>query len=223
MDRKKILFIIFAPFLLNLAASFITYSMVPIHLWRTDPVEASKIFYSYLWSYQSAFMIAVQVTFGLALMKWTKGLYDLRLKDALIIIALVAFAELLFLSEYALNALLYGPSTQSAEWLRDVVSRIPLWARYMNALLAPFTAGIFEEIVWRGYGITRLEEFMSPKRAVFLQALAFALWHVSPVHVIFVFFIGLAYGYTFLKRRSLAPLIIAHVITDLIGFSWMIT
>ncbi|MDK2372318.1 MAG: CPBP family intramembrane metalloprotease [Candidatus Korarchaeota archaeon] len=171
-----------------------------------------KELYVLIWSYQSLFMIMIQASFGLALFTKTRVAYDLRREDVLLIASLILAAELLFFMENSIQP--YG-----YEWFLDVISRIPAWAKYMNFLVAPFTAGIFEEIIWRGFGIESLRRFTSEVKAILIQAIAFALWHISPIHVIFVFFIGLAYGFAFVKRRSLAPLIIAHILTDLIGFS----
>ena len=39
----------------------------------------------------------------------------------------------------------------------------------------------------------------------------------TSIPAIFVFFIDLAYGFAYIRRKSLAPLIIAHITTDLIG------
>ncbi len=212
MGKRTIIAILFAPFMLNLIASFLIYSMVPRHLWILKPKEAMKELYVLIWSYQSIFMITIQVSFGLALFTKTRVAYDLRRGDILLIALLVLAAELLFFIENSIQP--YG-----YEWFLDVIRRIPAWAKYMNFLVAPFTAGIFEEIIWRGFGIGSLLRFTSEVKAILIQAIAFALWHISPIHVIFVFFIGLAYGFAFVKRRSLAPLIIAHILTDLIGFS----
>ncbi len=216
MSKRSVLLILFAPFLLNLAASFAMYSLVPREMWVTDYQEAVKTLYSYIWSYQSAFMILVQVSFGLALLGRVELSYDLRRSDAPLIVALVLLSEALFFVEYPLLPV------NGTRWFSDVMRRIPVWAKYMNALLAPFTAGVFEEVIWRGFGIENLRKFMSDSRAVAVQAIAFALWHVSPLHIPFVFVIGLAYGLAYLRRGSLGPLIVAHVVTDLAGFSYFL-
>ncbi len=216
MNERRILLVLFAPFILNLAASFFTYTLVPRELWITSPDDAVKLFYTYIWSYQSLFMIAVQVSFGVILMRRVKLSYDLRWGDAPLIISLILLAEALFFIEYPIL------SYHGSRWFFGVIRMLPPWARYMNALVAPFTAGIFEEVIWRGYGIESLKKFTTEGRAVLIQAVAFALWHVSPLHVLFVFIIGLAYGLAYTRRRSLAPLILAHTATDLIGFSYFL-
>lgn len=93
----------------------------------------------------------------------------------------------------------------------------------MNALVVPFTAGFFEEAIWRGYGISALERGLTAKRAIVIQALAFGLWHVNPIHMIVTFVIELLYGYMFIMRRRLLLLTLAHIITDAIGFNTWLT
>ncbi len=221
MSKREALTILFAPFLINLVASMAVYFTTPHQL---DPSQMVKILYSKIFSYQSALMVIIQLGFGIYLLRYCKGLYDFRLKDLLLSAGLVAFSLVTFTVEHVTSSLIYGMSYEEySKWFRDVVSMTPAWARYMNALIVPFTAGIFEEVIWRGYGITKLEEFASTRVAVLVQALAFALWHISPIHVLFVFPIGLAYGYAFVKRRSLAPLTLAHVVTDLLGMSVWLT
>ncbi len=219
--KGKELVVLFAPFLINLIASLAIYLTVPP---QPDISQEIKILYSRIFSYQSALMVLIQVGFGLYLLRYYRGLYDFNLKDLLLAAGLVIFSLMIFTVEHVTSSLIYGMSYEEySKWFRDVVSMTPAWARYMNALIVPFTAGIFEEAIWRGYGITKLEEFTSTRVAVFVQALAFALWHISPIHVLFVFPVGLAYGYAFVKRRSLTPLTLAHVVTDLLGMSVWLT
>ncbi|MDK2383752.1 MAG: hypothetical protein QI199_02935, partial [Candidatus Korarchaeota archaeon] len=61
-----------------------------------NPKEAMKELYVLIWSYQSLFMIMIQVSFGLALFTKTRVAYDLRRGDILLIALLVLAAELLF-------------------------------------------------------------------------------------------------------------------------------
>jgi len=83
---------------------------------------------------------------------------------------------------------------------------------------APGSAGVFEEIFWRGYGITMLEDSYGRKTALTLQAVAFGIWHIQPIHATFATLISVIYGYIFTKRRKLLTLSIAHWLTDFTGF-----
>lgn len=224
--------IMFAPFLVNLLMTLVNAFTIPPGMWRERYDEAMAGLLTRLYSVQSIGMMATQVAFGALALRQLRNpreLYtvsDIRSPKSWGAVAgLVALSFALFFLEGIANAYLYyGGSWESyREMWAEIISATPVWARYMNALVAPFTAGVFEEAIWRGYGITKLEEHTSPGRAVVIQALAFGLWHINPLHVIVTFAIGLAYGSVFIKRRKLLALTVAHVATDFIGFSsWLI-
>jgi len=94
----------------------------------------------------------------------------------------------------------------------------PPW--YTAALvIVAFTAGISEEVIWRGYGITAVESLTkthSSLKAIILTSVAFAVWHVRLPHLPATFLFGLVYAYIYTKRRSLVPLIASHTAIDLI-------
>jgi len=115
-------------------------------------------------------------------------------------------------------AQLYGGWEGYMAFWREVVRGIPLWSKLYFVCVAPLTAGVFEEVIWRGFGVTQLEGHTSTQRAVLLQAVAFGLWHGLSPHALVTFLIGLAYGYAYAKRRRLLALSVAHVATDVVGF-----
>jgi len=84
--------------------------------------------------------------------------------------------------------------------------------------IAPFTAGICEELFWRDYGISRLENSMGVGRAVLIQAIAFGVWHGVSLHAVATAIVGYIYGRLYALRRRLSSLCAAHIITDVIGF-----
>jgi len=88
-----------------------------------------------------------------------------------------------------------------------------------------FCVGISEEGLFRGYMQTRLSRVYSNRKAVFLQALLFGLWHfvwhVSPVdltgmlvHVGSTFIVGLLFGCFFRVAANLTPLVLTHGLID---------
>ncbi len=225
----KPLILLFAPFVLNLALSMATAFTVPWELWARDPSRASLVFFSRMYTWQSPAMMVIQVVFGLAAysqLKSREELYsfeDLKplWRTLLIVAGLTAFSFVLFTAEGAFYVYMYygGNWTEYSSSWAAMVKEVPLWARLLNALAAPFTAGVFEEVLWRGYGITVLEKRFSTRKAVFIQAVAFGLWHVSPIHVVVTAIIGFMYGFLFVKRRRLLILMVTHIVTDLLGFS----
>ena len=67
-----------------------------------------------------------------------------------------------------------------------------------------------EEWLFRGYVQTRLAQRWSPWLAILVSSLLFAVFHGDPVHVIFVFPIGLWLGYISWRSGSIIPAMLAH-------------
>lgn len=82
---------------------------------------------------------------------------------------------------------------------------------FRMALVGP----VVEEIFWRGFIQDRLEKIFGPWIALFTQAIAFAAVHVRPIGGFFwVFAIGLVLGFWRYKRKTLLPVIFAHIIIN---------
>ena len=141
-----------------------------------------------------------------------------KLNSILIIIGLIVFSQLLFFIESYISALSYGGYDKYIEMWNRLVNSLPLLSKVYLVGIAPFTAGIFEEIIWRGYGINMLEKDLDSRKAVLLQAITFGLWHVTPLHVVFTFIVGFVFGYIYVRRRKLLVISIAHILTDIVGF-----
>jgi uncharacterized protein len=97
-------------------------------------------------------------------------------------------------------------------------------------LLLPFTwlfAAFGEEVFYRGYLMTRFAQFMGEGRfawtvALVTQAIIFGFAHAyqGPVGMVGTAILGLITGAaTLLWRRNLWPAIIAHGLTDTLGFT----
>ena len=83
------------------------------------------------------------------------------------------------------------------------------------------TAGVVEEVIWRGYGIPELEgRYRSVGRAVLVSSVAWAVYHVNPFHVGVTLVLGVVYGWFFVRVRRLAPLIVGHFVFNLISFAF---
>lgn len=88
-----------------------------------------------------------------------------------------------------------------------------------------FCVGISEEGLFRGFMQTRLCQVYNRRKAIFLQALLFGLWHfvwhVTPlnvyqmlVHVGSTFMAGVLFGYFYGITANLTPLVLAHGLVD---------
>ena len=233
MKLRKILLILFLPAILNnlvsFAIGFWTYQEVMRSGGSLEDIEYEvmcRLFtYNFYWS-------IIQVGVGLYAAKlmggleWIKKQYSkedfserIGLSIALILVLILASQGLITM-EQLINSLFVGGWEKYMETWNYVVTRIPLWSKMYLVLIAPFTAGIFEEIIWRGFGINTLEEHMSTKKAVIIQGIAFGLWHGISLHTLITFLIGVIYGYVYAKRRKLLNISTAHILVDIIGFSW---
>jgi uncharacterized protein len=98
------------------------------------------------------------------------------------------------------------------------VVQVPLWL----FITTPIVAGITEEILYRGYAVERLE-FLTGRRwlAGVIAGVAFLATHWSwgGTQMIIVAFATLILIGLYLWRRDLICCMIAHALTDLIGFT----
>ncbi|MGE5248871.1 MAG: CPBP family intramembrane glutamic endopeptidase [Bacteroidota bacterium] len=79
-------------------------------------------------------------------------------------------------------------------------------------------AGFTEELFWRGFIITRVEQAGgSSKRAILLSAIGFALFHgiFFPDKVGATSLLGLVAGWYYTRERKLLPLMAAHAFMDI--------
>jgi len=111
----------------------------------------------------------------------------------------------------ALAGILYGNLGQS-------YSGLPLALRLVLLLVQPISAGFTEELIWRGYVLTRLEARGYSARAVIgLSALSFAAIHgiYLPDKLLATFILGVIAAWYYQRERNLVPLIAIHTFVDL--------
>ncbi len=96
----------------------------------------------------------------------------------------------------------------------NLLTSTPFWWRVISTV----RAAIGEEVLFRGYGITRTAELTGSLRfAAFLSWAIFTLDHVGPwgwAHLLVAGFGGLIFTFVYLWRRNLWITIIAHFIVD---------
>jgi membrane protease YdiL (CAAX protease family) len=146
---------------------------------------------------------------------------ELRL-TILIIAMLLGLSILLFqIIEPYVTDLIYGPEAWK-QFLNEY-KRVPLALAVYGIAVTSLTAGICEEIVWRGYLQTRLKRLLHGKvfTAILLQAVLFGFWHSVSVHTLFTAIFGFIHGVVYAKTRRLAPIMVSHWLGDVIGFSTM--
>jgi membrane protease YdiL (CAAX protease family) len=96
------------------------------------------------------------------------------------------------------------------------------WQLLLFLSAVPVSAGFCEELIWRGYAITRLEARGRGRwTTVLLSAISFALIH-SPLHWPFTFLFGIVTGCYYVRERNLVPLMVTHTLVDLWSFGWFL-
>lgn len=85
------------------------------------------------------------------------------------------------------------------------------------ALLIGLAPAVCEEVLFRGFLQPRLTRLMWPSVGVVLASLAFAVFHVDPVHVVAVFPLGLWLGFLSYRSGSIFPAIIGHFVNNVLS------
>ena len=87
-------------------------------------------------------------------------------------------------------------------------------------VLACVVAPIVEELAFRGYMLTRLEEVLSPTEAMVIQAALFSVLHLAPAVFISHFGLGLAFGLVTRRTGSLYPAMALHAAWNAIAVAF---
>ena len=232
IGKGKTLLILFLPAILNILIGFCIATVVAMDaIQRGVPperigleVQKAMFTFSFYWSF-------IQVGVGLYVIKLLGGWSEVKevysrddllerpLRSIDLIVGLVVLTLAIIWGMQFISAMLFCGSWEvyMQRW-QEIVAGIPWIAKLYYVAIAPFTAGIFEEIIWRHFGISQLEKFYSLNKAIIIQAVAFGFWHGISLHTIATMLIGLVYGYVYAKRRRLLLLSTAHVLVDIIGF-----
>jgi uncharacterized protein len=124
---------------------------------------------------------------------------------------------LLFVAAYFISGITkllgYQPNYQVVRQISRFIA-----GRYFLIAFISVTAGVTEEIIFRGYILTRLSLlFKNQYIPVIISALLFSVMHYtwnSPREFVFTFLGGLIMAAHYKKYGNLKPLIIAHFLID---------
>jgi membrane protease YdiL (CAAX protease family) len=101
---------------------------------------------------------------------------------------------------------------------------IPVWAAWAFIVMSALAAGICEEIGFRGYMQVPLEKRYGPGVAITIVSLMFLVLHLNqawaPAVLLHLFALGALFGILAYASDSLIPSIIAHVVLDVVLFSY---
>lgn len=91
---------------------------------------------------------------------------------------------------------------------------------YILSALSLLSVGYMEELFFRAYAMTRLQQLgVSPRTAVLVSALLFSVGHLyqGVQGVLFALLAGLLLGGLYLRRNSVHPLALGHGIYNYLG------
>ena len=115
------------------------------------------------------------------------------------------------LGSVVLGAIL-SSSSEQIEWVYARGEGVSLTT---VSLLLLFITSPAEEIFWRGYVQNQLAGMFPPAAAVVLGACIYSavhIWTFNPTLLLAAFIAGLFWGFLYLWRKSLTPVIIAHAL-----------
>ncbi len=118
-----------------------------------------------------------------------------------------------FLAQWALPAAMEGALQRYPEADPQVSMQLVFLTSTVN--------GIFEELFVAGYIITALTATRGMWTAINVSTVVRLLYHLyqGPIGILVIVPMGLLYGYVYARTRQLWPLIVAHVLIDIVGLS----
>lgn len=85
------------------------------------------------------------------------------------------------------------------------------------AILIGLAPAVCEELLFRGFLQPRLTRLLGPGVGVLFASLAFAAFHIDPVHVVLVFPLGLWLGFLCYRSGSIFPAILGHFVNNVVA------
>ncbi|MEM3584698.1 MAG: type II CAAX endopeptidase family protein [Nitrososphaerales archaeon] len=227
IPRFHVAIIAVSPLILNiLMTPMIIISVVSLTEFLKNPTYYIYAYGFILWSVYHIFLVSLVYRFLKIEKESLKEIIGSMKAKAWLsiatIVGLLGLSILIFqVVEPIVTNLLYGP--RMWEQFLTEYRRLPLAFALYGILITSLTAGVCEEIVWRGYLQTRLERIFNGRIliAITIQAILFGLWHSISLHTIFTAIFGFIFGLVYAKMRRLMPLMISHWLGDTIGFSTM--
>ena len=118
-----------------------------------------------------------------------------------------------YLAEWAMPAQMQGAAQMYPKPNPEVSMQLVFLTSTVN--------GIFEELFVAGYIITALGATRGMWTAINVSTVVRLLYHLyqGPLGIVIIVPMGLLYGYVYARTRQLWPLILAHVLIDIIGLS----
>ena len=124
--------------------------------------------------------------------------------------------------QFVSNAVISAVSSVFPQWLieyqelKDAAGLTDTISVAM-AIYAFVLGPIAEELAFRGVTMCSAKKIMPYQAAIVVQAFLFACYHMNKLQGVYVFVVGLAFGYVAHKYNSLIPSIALHILYNILG------
>lgn len=111
---------------------------------------------------------------------------------------------------------------QQTSWVYSLRGGTPLTAIFILLL---FPIGPAEELYWRGLVQRRLNEALTPNRAILVTSALYSAIHLptlNPSLMLVAFIGGLVWGYVYNRSKNLLPALVSHVVWDELIFVFFV-
>ena len=115
--------------------------------------------------------------------------------------------------------------TAVLSWVPDILEQQfdALQSGWLGIVAITLLGPILEELLFRGGATKALLERYSPRKAIFLSALLFGVFHLNPAQIVAAFFGGLLLAWVYYRTRSLIPCILIHIVNNSISVMLSLT
>ncbi len=148
------------------------------------------------------------------------GLTRDRVSVRVVCIGIALFVAIVMLG-MAINSISNATGVPLPTNVQNVFAGAPLYFLIFTAIIAP----INEEILFRGFLVSKLGKMFGIAAGITVSALIFAVLHLSYLSIAefaAAFFFGIIAGYAFIKTKSLYPSIVGHILVNAVTITSLI-
>ncbi|MEA3422644.1 MAG: type II CAAX endopeptidase family protein [Bacillota bacterium] len=105
---------------------------------------------------------------------------------------------------------------------RSISYDIPIAKNFASVIFQFFiisiSAGICEEVFFRGVILNTYTDYFSYKKAIIISALMFGMFHFNLQNILGPIYLGIVFGYLTLKTQSIVPAILGHMTNNGVAY-----
>ena len=126
-----------------------------------------------------------------------------------------------FMATWGLSAILNQIASsifpEASQDLTEIFSLMKDGSVVLTLLAVALIGPIFEELTLRGIILSKLRRFFGPVGCIVISAVLFGIFHLNIIQGIYVFPMGLFWGFLAYRFKSVIPAIICHMANNFFG------